>query len=94
MREIDLGSREVFKIKYDGKTYEVKRPSGLEVKNFTTAIQDCDKDIDKQMSASHDWLVEMGVPREILKVLDLDMYNFLLEEMAGFKKKSTNSPTE
>jgi len=84
--DLDLGKRTVFKVKYEGETYDVKKPSVKEVSLFNRKLKEAGKDEYAQLDATKAWISGLGMPANVIEELEMEQFNLLLESISGLKK--------
>ena len=82
--ELDLGKKTVYKVKLEGETYEVKKPSVREISSFNKKIKDVDAT--DQFDITKDWVASLGMPSEVVEDLEMDQFTQLLDMVSGLKK--------
>lgn len=84
--DLDLGKRTIFRVKFEGKTYDVRKPSVKEVGLFNRKLKEAGNDEYSQLDATKAWVSSLGMPEEVIEQLEMEQFNTLLETVSGLKK--------
>lgn len=85
MQELDLGSKKVLKVKFEGESFDVRFPSMLEAVELGKKTKD--KTEAEQSDVMVEFLVKLGLSKKLMGVLDPDAVNMIVENIMPSKKK-------
>ena len=85
MAELDLGSRKVLKVKFEGKQYDIRFPTMMEAMQVSKKTKD--KSEADTVEIMINFLKHLGLKDELLNVLDLESVNKIVDSLMPNKKK-------
>lgn len=83
--ELDLGKRTVFKVKFDGKTHDMRKPTVAEVGLLDAKMKEAGGEV-SQLDVTKEFLHQLGMPMEVLNALEVEQFGKLLDGVTGIKK--------
>lgn len=82
--DIEIKERTKLKAKIFGKELEVSKPSVGQVEALQAELA---KEDAKPLAVMRSFIETLGVSRELLDQLDIDQFQFLVEQLSAPKKK-------
>jgi alcohol dehydrogenase class IV len=83
---LELKSK-VLKLKFNDKVCEVKHPTVKEHMAFSKEHEKAKDDVEKSIDCIFDFLVSLGLDKELKDALQMEHLNMILEEIGGGAKK-------
>jgi len=77
--EIDLGGKVVFKVRYDGNTYELNEPTGYDIQSLQKDLKDDSDNIKPFLG----FVTKLGMPEDIAKGLGVTKIKKLANGLIG-----------
>lgn len=78
--------RSVVKFDIYGTVYELRKAQWREVDELQDKVESCKDSIKEQMKLTGEYLVSLGLPKEVLDTLDAEHVNTIMEALAPKKK--------
>jgi hypothetical protein len=83
--DLDLGSKAVMNVKVNGEEYPIEAPTVSQTEKYQKAIKK--KGDSDQMEAFSIFMVDLGMPEEVMKKLDVVQVRKLSEGLIGLVEK-------
>jgi hypothetical protein len=78
--DIDLGQNVAYKVKIDGKEYELREPSVKDVMHFQESMKDGEQE---SVSKTISFISDLGLPLEVCENLGLSKLKKLVDSLVG-----------
>lgn len=81
---IDLGSKEVAKVHFDGNTYDLGVPTVPQAEKF---VDDLKENEGKEFNVFKEFAISLGLPKEVADQLTVNQYQKLANGLMGMTEK-------
>lgn len=81
---IDLGSKEVANVKFNGNTYELGVPTVPQAEKFVEALKENEG---SEFKVFKDFAISLGLPPEVAEELTVNQYQILANGLMGMTEK-------